>query len=40
MASIFTKIIRKELPSFGIYENDQFYAFLDIHPVQPGHTLI
>lgn len=38
--SIFTKIIKGEIPSYKIYEDDLVYAFLDIHPVQSGHTLI
>ncbi len=38
--SIFTKIIRGEIPSHKIYEDEYTYAFLDIHPVQPGHTLV
>lgn len=38
--SIFTKIIKGEIPSHKIYEDDKTYAFLDIHPVQPGHTLV
>lgn len=38
--SIFTKIIKGEIPSHKIYEDDQTLAFLDIHPVQPGHTLV
>ena len=38
--SIFTKIIKGEIPSHKIYENVRVFAFLDIHPVQPGHTLI
>lgn len=38
--SIFTKIIDGEIPSHKIYEDDHTYAFLDIHPIQPGHTLI
>lgn len=38
--SIFTKIIRGEIPSHKIYENDDIYAFLDIHPITPGHTLV
>ena len=37
--SIFTKIIKGEIPSYKIYEDDLVYVFLDIHPVQPGHTL-
>lgn len=40
MASIFTKIINGEIPSFKIYEDEYVFAFLDIYPVQPGHTLI
>lgn len=40
MATIFSKIISGEIPSYKIAENDKFYAFLDINPVQPGHTLI
>ncbi|MBR5827678.1 MAG: HIT family protein [Paludibacteraceae bacterium] len=38
--TIFTRIINGEIPSYKIAENDQFYAFLDISPLQPGHTLI
>lgn len=38
--SIFSKIIRSEIPSHKVYEDDKTYAFLDIHPVQPGHTLV
>lgn len=38
--SIFTKIIRGEIPSHKIYEDERTFAFLDIHPIQPGHTLI
>lgn len=38
--SIFTKIIAGELPSHKIYEDDSTYAFLDIHPVSVGHTLV
>jgi len=40
MTSIFTRIIDGEIPSFRIYEDDAHYAFLDIHPLQPGHTLV
>lgn len=40
MASIFTKIIKGELPSYKIAENDKCYAFLDISPLAEGHTLI
>ncbi len=40
MASIFSKIIAGEIPSFKIAENDQFYAFLDVFPLVAGHTLV
>ncbi len=38
--SIFSKIIRGEIPAYKIYEDDKTFAFLDIHPKQPGHTLV
>lgn len=38
--SIFTKIIKGEIPAHKLYEDDKTLAFLDIHPVQPGHTLV
>lgn len=38
--SIFTKIIRGEIPSHKVYEDELTFAFLDIHPIQPGHTLV
>lgn len=38
--SIFTKIIRGEIPCHKVYEDDKTFAFLDIHPVQPGMTLV
>ena len=37
---VFCKIIAKELPADFVYENDKIVAFLDIHPNNPGHTLI
>jgi len=40
MASIFSKIIAGEIPSYKIAENDRFFAFLDIFPVAEGHVLI
>ena len=40
MSSIFTKIVRKEIPSYKVHENDNFYAFLDINPLKKGHTLV
>lgn len=39
MASIFTKIISGEIPSYKVAENDEFIAFLDINPNAKGHTL-
>ena len=38
--SIFTKIINGDIPCYKIYEDENTVAFLDIHPVQPGHTLV
>lgn len=38
--SLFTKIIKGEIPSHKIHEDDAIYAFLDIHPITPGHTLV
>ena len=38
--TIFTRIINGEIPSYKIAENDKFYAFLDINPLQKGHTLV
>ncbi|MFA6819294.1 MAG: HIT domain-containing protein [Bacteroidaceae bacterium] len=40
MASIFTKIIRGEIPSYKCAEDENFYAFLDINPLKKGHTLV
>lgn len=40
MASIFSKIINGGIPSYKIAENDLFYAFLDVFPLVPGHTLV
>ena len=39
MASIFTKIISGEIPSYKIYEDENYLAFLDINPNALGHTL-
>ena len=39
MASIFTKIISGEIPSYKIYEDKNYFAFLDINPNALGHTL-
>ena len=38
--TIFTKIINGEIPSYKVAENDRYYAFLDINPLQKGHTLV
>lgn len=38
--SIFSKIAAGEIPSYKCAENDKFYAFLDIHPLAQGHTLV
>ncbi len=40
MDSVFTKIIKGEIPCHKIYEDDKTLAFLDIHPSSPGHTLV
>ena len=37
---IFCKIVKGEIPSHKVYEDDNFLAFLDIHPLNPGHTLL
>jgi histidine triad (HIT) family protein len=38
--NIFAKILRGELPAFKVYEDDKTFAFLDIMPRCPGHTLV
>jgi histidine triad (HIT) family protein len=40
MASIFTRIINGEIPSYKVAEDDRYYAFLDISPMTKGHTLV
>ncbi len=40
MSTIFTKIANKEIPSYTVAENENFYAFLDIRPLTKGHTLV
>lgn len=40
MASIFSKIVNGEIPSYKVAETDKYYAFLDICPLQKGHTLV
>ena len=40
MATIFTKIIKGEIPCYKIAEDDRYFAFLDINPLKAGHTLV
>ena len=40
MATIFSRIVAGEIPSYKVAENEQFYAFLDINPLVKGHTLV
>lgn len=40
MPTIFTKIVNGEIPCYKIAENDKYLAFLDINPVEKGHTLV
>lgn len=40
MDTIFTKIVKGEIPSYKIIENENFLAFLDINPIAKGHTLV
>lgn len=40
MASVFSRIIAGEIPSYKVAEDDRFYAFLDINPLTKGHTLV
>ena len=40
MDSVFTKIIKGEIPSHKVYEDDKTLAFLDIHPQQPGQVVV
>jgi histidine triad (HIT) family protein len=40
MASIFTRIIKGEIPSYKVAEDDRYFAFLDINPLREGHTLV
>ena len=40
MATIFSRIISGEIPSYKVAEDEQFYAFLDINPLAAGHTLV
>jgi histidine triad (HIT) family protein len=38
--TVFSKILRGELPCHKVYEDDRVFAFLDISPLSPGHTLV
>lgn len=40
MATIFSRIINGEIPSYKVAEDENFYAFLDINPLMKGHTLV
>ena len=40
MASIFTRIIRGEIPCYKVAEDENYFAFLDINPLSKGHTLV
>jgi histidine triad (HIT) family protein len=40
MATIFSRIVNGEIPCYKIAENDRYLAFLDINPLQEGHTLV
>jgi len=40
MPTLFSKIVAGEIPSAKVWENEEFFAFLDIMPVTPGHTLL
>ena len=40
MATVFSKIVAGEIPCHKIVEDSEFFAFLDIHPVATGHTLV
>jgi len=40
MATIFSRIIAGEIPSYRVHEDERYYAFLDINPLAQGHTLV
>jgi histidine triad (HIT) family protein len=40
MASIFSRIVAREIPSYKVAESNNFFAFLDINPLAKGHTLV
>lgn len=39
-STLFTQIINGEIPSHKVYEDEQTYAFMDIHPIQPGQVVV
>jgi histidine triad (HIT) family protein len=40
VASLFTKIVKGEIPCHKVMEDEDYLAFLDIRPINPGHTLV
>lgn len=40
MASLFTRIVNKEIPCYKVFEDENYLAFLDIFPLVKGHTLL
>jgi histidine triad (HIT) family protein len=40
MGTVFSRIIRAEIPAYKIAEDDRYFAFLDINPLKAGHTLV
>jgi histidine triad (HIT) family protein len=40
MSTLFTKIIRGEIPAEKLLEDEHYLAFLDVRPIRPGHTLV
>ena len=40
MASVFTRIVKGEIPCYMVAEDDRYFAFLDINPLAKGHTLV
>ena len=40
MASVFTRIVKGEIPCYKVAEDDRYFAFLDINPLAKGHTLV
>lgn len=40
MSCVFCKIIKDEIPTYKVWENNNFLAFLDVNPINPGHILL